>query len=479
MPSDKVIEIILKLRDEVTKVLQGVQINLHKFSNQVKEMGTDMRKIGREISYVGSSMAMAGAAITTPLIAAYKEAGKYNADIAAQLNQTKNVFENLAVSIGTSLLPIMRRLTDELSAVVNWWNKLDQTTRDRIIQNIFNLGKNLILVGASLTIVGKGISTFANLLLILGAICTPLGLAVTSLTIAFGGLAIAMWNNQTVAETVSVAFAELTKIITGGLINIKPTGVSDALDEIKQKTAEVYDFIKNVQDAIKKGGGLLPEQPQGDFLSGFKLALQQTKQALESWRDMGIQAGSDLAKGLQSNFKTLFIDAFGRQLKTAQDYFKAFGDMILNIFADVCSKIISKWIETEIITGWANLFGTVGGVGGQIVNTGSQSVAGHSFTTAWSPYHTGGIIRAHSGLNLASDEVPIIAQTGERILSRSQNREYEKGSHKGDIYITINPTGIVKAYDFADFYAHKEEFQAMMAESIDMNKLRKVINANR
>jgi benzoyl-CoA reductase/2-hydroxyglutaryl-CoA dehydratase subunit BcrC/BadD/HgdB len=100
------------------------------------------------------------------------------------------------------------------------------------------------------------------------------------------------------------------------------------------------------------------------------------------------------------------------------------------------------------------------------------------FGTVWSPYHEGGIIRAHSGLNLTPDEIPIIVQTGERILSRSQNKDYEKESKHRSIYITVNPTAIIKVYDFADFYAHKEEFEAMMTESIDLNKLRKAINAN-
>ncbi|TRZ51888.1 hypothetical protein D4S03_04345 [bacterium] len=40
-------------------------------------------------------------------------------------------------------------------------------------------------------------------------------------------------------------------------------------------------------------------------------------------------------------------------------------------------------------------------------------------------YHSGGIVKAHGGL--APDEIPAILQTGERVLSRSQNREYESG----------------------------------------------------
>jgi hypothetical protein len=47
-------------------------------------------------------------------------------------------------------------------------------------------------------------------------------------------------------------------------------------------------------------------------------------------------------------------------------------------------------------------------------------------------FHSGGPIYAHGGLNLKSDEVPIIAQTGERVLSRSQNRDYEAGRSQGN-----------------------------------------------
>lgn len=47
-------------------------------------------------------------------------------------------------------------------------------------------------------------------------------------------------------------------------------------------------------------------------------------------------------------------------------------------------------------------------------------------------FHSGGVIYAHTGWpRLRSDEVPIIAQTGERVLSRGQNRDYEAGMAAG------------------------------------------------
>lgn len=63
-------------------------------------------------------------------------------------------------------------------------------------------------------------------------------------------------------------------------------------------------------------------------------------------------------------------------------------------------------------------------------------------------YHWGGVveafagaIRAHNGLKLAADEVPIIAQTGERILSRAENVAYEAGMKPKVEVNIINNTG--------------------------------------
>lgn len=489
MPSEKVIEIILRLRDEVSKGIQQVQSSLHKFSNFVKELGTDMRKTGREISSIGSSMTMAGGALTAPLIAAYKEAGKYNAEISRQLNDTKNVFQRLSISIGEALLPVMRDITDQIARMVNWWESLDKTTREKVIQTIFNLGKNMIILGTSLVVVGKALSALGNLALLTSALA-GMSPVVAAVGAGFAALALAMWKCKTVADAVLNTIQWLVKH-TPNIYNIirKFSGMSSdeffgkqgdwakGFDDFKKDFADFSGFYKDFLNSMGKAN----TAPPGNFFEGFKLGLEQTRQALASWRDMGLQTTLDLFNGMQSNFKTLFVDAFSGQLKKAKDYFADFGNTLINIFADVCAKIIERWMTTMIITGLGKFFSS--GASGEGVSQGiygSENFVNVPMNTVATPYyHQGGIIRAHSGLRLASDEVPIIAQTGERILSRSQNLEYERGVSQRGISITINPTAIIKAYDFADFYAHKEEFQAIMAESIDLNKLRKVINANR
>lgn len=459
MPSDKEIEIILKLRDEVTKVLQGVQQNLHKFSTAVREVGVDMRKTGRELSSMGSSMAMAGTAITGPLIAAYKEAGKYNADISRQLNETKNVFQRLSVSIGESLIPVMRELTDDVAKMVSWWKNLDQATRDKIITNIFNLGKNLIILGAAFVIVGKSVAFLGNLAILTTTLMKvhPYVLAATA---AFTILSVAMLKSKAIADGIIFAFTKITQIISGGLINIDYKKMSAGLDDFKKSFTDISSLYKDFLSEMGKGDWEKEKLEEGNFFSGFKMGLEQTRETLASWRDTGIQAAAQLANGMQSNIKTGFLDIFHNQLKTAKDYFKAFGDMILDIFADVCAKIVTEWITTMAITGLGKLFGAAFSFGGGITSLGtgvSQGAYGSGNfvdvarnTVATPYYHSGGLIRAHGGLNLASDEIPIIAQTGERVLSRSQNREYERGRGSG-VVVNQRNTFHIQAVDAASF----------------------------
>lgn len=446
MPSDKEIEIILRLRDEVTKVLQGVQSNLHKFSNYVKEISLDMRKVGREISFVGMSMAAVGTAITASLTLAYKTARNFNAEIAHQLRETQNVFNNLSVEIGKSLLPVMRQLTDSVANLVGWWKGLDQSMKDKIIQNIWNLGKNLLIVGTSLVVIGKAISTLANLGLLIAnfdellplvmGLVSPLGLA----ALGFIALTAAMLKWKPIADGVIRTFALLTFVMTAGLINIKPEAMIAGFDNVRQQLIDLDNMAKEIMGSL---AGKREKDPAGGFWSGFEKATVDAMDALRDFQQLGRDVANQLTTNLAGAFSSFINDAFSGQLKRAQDYFAEFGKSILKMFGEVVAKMIAQWMMVQAVMAGKQLVGNILGILGNIGGLasagnyahgvsqetyGSNNFVSVSRNTVSTPYyHSGGIIRAHGGLNLASDEIPIIAQTGERVLSRKQNAEYERG----------------------------------------------------
>ena len=74
MPTNRELEIVMKLKDEITKRLQGIEGNIQKFANSCKQLGGTMRQVGREISQVGQNLIFMGGALTGPLALAFKSA---------------------------------------------------------------------------------------------------------------------------------------------------------------------------------------------------------------------------------------------------------------------------------------------------------------------------------------------------------------------------------------------------------------------
>ncbi len=245
-----------------------------------------------------------------------------------------------------------------------------------------------------------------------------------------------------------------------------------------------------LQDYIRKWG------PEGGAIEAFKagqdaiyekarltiLGIKNQYEIMEDAFRSAISASED-------TFQTFVEDGLHGNLQKGTEYFKMFGDEAIKIISQIITRMMMLGAYSAITGekfGFGDALGiakSVLGIAGGVAGIGNVGTGGGFFNPETISFggsnivmHRGGLVRAHSGL--AVDEVPIIAQTGERVLSRIQNKEYEQGINRKGIQITINPTAVVKAYDFEDFYKHKEEFKAIMAESVDLNGvIRKIIRA--
>ena len=73
-------------------------------------------------------------------------------------------------------------------------------------------------------------------------------------------------------------------------------------------------------------------------------------------READMKAAGDWMKGwavstataMQTSFKTLFVDAFHGDLNKAEDYFRAFGDALIDIFADMLAEITANSIRAAM-----------------------------------------------------------------------------------------------------------------------------------
>ncbi len=163
------------------------------------------------------------------------------------------------------------------------------------------------------------------------------------------------------------------------------------------------------------------------FVGGWQKGLIAIEDSALTWG--GAMEG--MVKSFSQNssrvLSDVFFDGFKGQLSSFSDYWKSFNDALLRTFTDTLARMAVE----EAMSG---LFGKSGGKGGWLTA---------AVTWAASFFHEGGMVKpiyAHSGLNLGynlrADEVPIIAQVGERVLSRKENQIFEYMMNAMDGFIT-------------------------------------------
>lgn len=219
----------------------------------------------------------------------------------------------------------------------------------------------------------------------------------------------------------------------------------------------------------------------------MNLAQYGFKQSWEVKKQMVI----DTVGVMRNSFSSFIDDAFNGQLKTAKEYFRSFmidvvkiwikGQIEMAMAATITPAF--NWIGAAIggLFGAASPVSAFAGVSGGSIGGGASSGAfsgvsggstgGGMFSGASGAayFHNGGIVRAHNGL--AVDEVPIIAQTGERVLSRKQNRDYEEGGQGGNYTVVTYNINAVDAASFNQLVARNPEaIVAVTEKSIRRNQ---------
>jgi len=280
-----------------------------------------------------------------------------------------------------------------------------------------------------------------------------------------------------VGETYRQAAAEVERFsqsLEDNTIQFNVEGLTQGLEEAKQafnlaaqesakEAIAQYDLVfAKVKDTGDKTAEILKN-----------VAKEVGKGAEEAGKQFNAmeEFAKQSARNMQNAFSDFFFKAFTGELRSVKEVFADFGRAVLQMI----SNILAKLLLIKMFTAMAGAGGTIFGV----------PVA--------SLFHQGGtiqrrnraFIRAHSGL--APDEVPIIAQTGEGVLSRrgmraiggSDNlRSLNNGeSIQGD-GITINVNQVIQAWDAQDVWRNRKMLSNAIADDIYNNgKIRSVIRS--
>lgn len=256
-----------------------------------------------------------------------------------------------------------------------------------------------------------------------------------------------------------------------------------------------------LDDFTRKWGGnsvMVAEFKAGQkaMLENAKLTMLGLKSNAQIWQDGQRQ----VIAGMSSSWENFFSDFFNRDLKKGSDYFRMFGQQILQTWSKMLAEMVTKYLATQAKMAassgaagsggkmsWINILGKVAGLmsgipgGGPTANIagmGKVPVAPPNYylSSAARKMHSGGPIwpRAHDGL--AADEVPLIAKRGEYMLSErgvaaaggigNVDRINRGESTGGQVIVNFNITAMDALSFKEQLLKHPEVYESVINNAI-------------
>lgn len=150
------------------------------------------------------------------------------------------------------------------------------------------------------------------------------------------------------------------------------------------------------------------QRKSDDFIKGVSAGFKQLTREQYTWGQAGYDIVQEFARTSSNIMSDVFFDHFTGELDSLSDYWDSMWRSMLRTYTNALGEMASQWA----LSGLSDLiFGGAGGGGG-------GGIGGFIEDVFDAIFHKGGMIKAHSGMALKRDEVPVIAQTGEGILSR-------------------------------------------------------------
>ncbi len=166
MPTTQELALILRFRDEASAAVKatvgGIRGAFQQLATGLGTLEENLRSSGRAFRALGREMLQAGLIISGPFLLALRTASQHDAEARDVLRHLNNEFIQLQVVIAETILPIMRQLADGIRAVKEWFQSLDQSTRETVLRFIFLIGITLSINAVFARLLGNLLLLAAN-----------------------------------------------------------------------------------------------------------------------------------------------------------------------------------------------------------------------------------------------------------------------------------------------------------------------------
>ena len=298
--SDKNLNILINLNDQLSASLNTIQKNLDEFSKQAKTVGRDIKEIGQ-------TFALTGAAITGPFALALNAASKSSVELNNEFRKLNNVGNQLQSEVSNALLPSIQSFTEVIENLYSAFESIPKSIKESAIQGVVFTGVMITLGGVLSVLIGKVVILISNISklsaaflaleiaqqrMILANIAIGLGISlIIAAMIKWKGVADTIVSTFEVmfrffmngVHTIEVLFGKLVENVLKGLLLIvdglaKIPGPTQSAfkamaDQIKQTADVAHEFasieLQNIAENTKNIGEIL-KTGEGEWSQTFE-----------------------------------------------------------------------------------------------------------------------------------------------------------------------------------------------------------------
>lgn len=221
-------------------------------------------------------------------------------NLNGQLTILKSQLQELAISFGDMLMPVIREVVTHLQAVVDWLNSLDDAQREQIIK----IALIVAAIGPALLIVGKVIGAIGTIISVIGGLVSVIGTVLTTVAGVVAGLnPVVLIIAAIIAAVVALGYA-----------------VATHWEEVKEAFGKFVEYIQPVVDAVIEFGQVLIEFIQtfvqfiGDKIKNF---LDKHQTLINAWIitiksifSTGFEVIKEVVTRVLENIKIVFSTVF-------------------------------------------------------------------------------------------------------------------------------------------------------------------------
>lgn len=427
--AEQELNILLKLRDQLSPQMKNATSAIATFNQECVHLGRQLQQVGRNMSFVG-----AGA--IAPFMLALNNVKSSSFAVAGAMETTAVQIERFNSIVAQAALPVVEQFNGVLSLLADALENVNPQLRENVTR---------------FTMLSGGILLSAGAMTIFTGAIVKLAPAITAISIAM--LAVIDTGNS------------LTNSLKGGVAGLGGF-LAQFADDAKRVKA-IQDFknsLQNLKDMMVNVGKIDPKEIMSQFgetidfvnklMSGdLPKAVAKAESAMKTFEKISIDTARQVAQAFKTSLGDTLFQAISGKIHGLRNIIAAFGEDVMRIMSQAIAVFALR----------TSLNAVSGGLG-----------------TLLFPFHSGGMIparKAHGGL--APDEVPIIAQTGEGVLSRrgmsalggsDRLRRLNRGEGMGgDGGTTISPIVVVQAWDTSDIMRNRKTLEAIIANSIARN----------